>query len=199
MQLHQLHPPFDTKTVESLKAGDIVEITGTVYGVRDANLIRLFQEKVPLPKELKREWEGAAVLHTAPSVRKDGENRYVPICVGTTTSTRMGRFTEGLMTQFGIKAFIGKGGFYEDGAQAIFKRKGVYLSIVGGAAALETTQIEAIEGVWWEDLIPEAIWKFRVNQLGPLIVSIDSHGGNLYQEVKARAKKHLTSMIKILN
>jgi L(+)-tartrate dehydratase beta subunit len=69
-----------------------------------------------------------------------------------------------------------------------------YLSIVGGAAALETTQIEEIEEVYWEDLMPECLWKFRVKDLGPLLVSIDAHGRNLYFEVKAAARKKLDEM-----
>jgi L(+)-tartrate dehydratase beta subunit len=65
---------------------------------------------------------------------------------------------------------------------------------VGGAAALETTQIEEIEAVYWEDLMPECLWQFRVKDLGPLLVSIDAHGRNLYSEVKAEAKKKLDAM-----
>ena len=58
---------------------------------------------------------------------------------------------------------------------------GVYLAIVGGAAALTTRQIEAIEHVWWEDLMPECFWQFRVKDFGPLIVAIDAHGNSLYK------------------
>jgi L(+)-tartrate dehydratase beta subunit len=66
-----------------------------------------------------------------------------------------------------------------------------YLSIVGGAAALSTLQIEEIEAVYWEDLMPECLWKFRVRDYGPLFVSIDSHGNNLYFEVRDRVKARL--------
>ncbi len=64
---------------------------------------------------------------------------------------------------------------------------GVYLAIVGGAAALETLQIEEIEDIWWEDLMPECLWKFRVKDFGPLIVAIDSHGNSLYRRIQEQA------------
>jgi L(+)-tartrate dehydratase beta subunit len=63
----------------------------------------------------------------------------------------------------------------------------VYLAVVGGAAALETTKIEAIDDVWWEDLMPECLWKFRVKDFGPLVVAIDAHGHSLYRNVEERA------------
>jgi len=71
---------------------------------------------------------------------------------------------------------------------------GVYLAIVGGAAALETLQIEEIEQVWWEDLMPECLWKFRVKNFGPLIVAIDAHGNSLYKNVKAAAAEKLKEL-----
>ena len=71
---------------------------------------------------------------------------------------------------------------------------GVYLAIVGGAAALETVQIEEIEEVWWEDLMPECLWKFRVKNFGPLIVAIDAHGNSLYKNVKQDAAARIAAM-----
>jgi L(+)-tartrate dehydratase beta subunit len=70
----------------------------------------------------------------------------------------------------------------------------VYLAIVGGAAALETTQIEEIEEVGWEELMPECLWKFRVRDFGPLTVAIDSHGDSIYRDVQAEAKRRLEGL-----
>ena len=70
----------------------------------------------------------------------------------------------------------------------------VYFAIVGGAAALETTQIEEIEEVAWEELMPECLWKFRVKDFGPLIVGIDAHGDSLYRDVQDRAKTKLEEL-----
>jgi len=70
----------------------------------------------------------------------------------------------------------------------------VYLAIVGGTAALETNQIEEIVDVWWEDLMPECLWKFRVKNFGPLIVVIDSHGNSLYRRIREEAAKRIESL-----
>jgi L(+)-tartrate dehydratase beta subunit len=138
---------------------------------------------------------GAALLHTAPNVRKLGEGRYEPMCIGTTTSARMSRFTEGLVRDHGARAIIGKGGLLPEALMPLREHGGVYLAIVGGAAALETTQIEEIEQVEWEDLMPECLWKFRVKDFGPLIVGMDTHGESLYENVQVEARKRLEETI----
>jgi L(+)-tartrate dehydratase beta subunit len=74
----------------------------------------------------------------------------------------------------------------------------VYLAIVGGAAALETQQIEEVEAVYWEHLHPEALYQFRVKDFGPLTVAMDSHGRHLYEEVKAEAMARLPAIYKAL-
>ncbi|MEK7876129.1 MAG: fumarate hydratase C-terminal domain-containing protein, partial [Pseudomonadota bacterium] len=133
------------------------------------------------------------VIHTAPNVKWMGETAaypsgYAPICIGTTTSARMERFTRPLMEQYGVRIVIGKGGL-SDASQAAFKDLGgVYLAVIGGAAALETTWIEKIEDVDLDDLNPESLWKFRVKGFGPLLVAMDSHGGNLYTQVNKAAR-----------
>src|SRR2546429_9953863 len=75
----------------------------------------------------------------------------------------------------------------------------VYFAIVGGAAALETTQIEEIEEVAWEELMPECLWKFRVKDFGPLTVGVDAHGNSLYHDAQERAKKKLEGLYARLN
>jgi L(+)-tartrate dehydratase beta subunit len=131
---------------------------------------------------------GHAVIHTAPSVRKVGA-KYEPICVGTTTSDRMERFTRPLMQQYGVRLIIGKGGLREGSLQAFAELGGAYLAIVGGAAALETTWVEAIEDVDLDDLHPESLWKFRVRGFGPLVVAMDSRGGSLYSQVRSDSRE----------
>jgi L(+)-tartrate dehydratase beta subunit len=188
---YHLQTPMTEEFTRNLKVGDRVTINGPIFGIRDANLIRIFDHKIDPPDDLIPQLAGAVCLHTAPNVKKIGEGRYEKICIGTTTSTRMDRFVSGLFERFGVRAITGKGGMLEAGARACVDYGGVYFSIVGGAAALETTQIEAIEDVWWEDLMPEAIWKLRVKNFGPLLVSVDTHGGNLYREVKKQAYANL--------
>jgi L(+)-tartrate dehydratase beta subunit len=185
-----LRAPLDEATVRGLRAGDTVAVDGIVYGLRDATLIRMFDQGVPPPVDLA----GAIVLHTAPNVTRDAEGRYRPLSVGTTTSMRMDRFTRPLLAGHGVRAIIGKGGLSRESLDVFAEHGGAYLAITGGAAALETMQIEAIEAVWWEDLMPECLWRFRVRGLSPLVVGMDAHGGDLYAEVLAEAKSRLASI-----
>ena len=189
VEIH-LQTPLTEEAVRSLKLEDAVYIDGHIYGIRDATQIRIFDEGVPPPTDLT----GAVCLHTAPGVRKLPDGRYEKISIGTTTSTRMNRFFPGLIQQYGVRAMVGKGGFLADTVEAMKQHGGVYLAIVGGAAALETMQIEEIEQVWWEDLMPECLWKFRVKDFGPLIVAIDAHGNSLYKDVKAAAAERIKAM-----
>ena len=106
----------------------------------------------------------------------------------------MVRFTEPLGAQYGVRAICGKGGFPDDAIEPMRTHGMVYFAIVGGAAALETTQIEEIEEVAWEELMPECLWRFRVKDFGPLTVGIDAHGGSLYRDVQARAQAKLKEL-----
>ena len=188
MAHHVLKPPVTEAQVRALRINDTVTIEGTLYGIRDATLIHMFDRA----RRTRFDLAGHAVIHTAPSVKKvavDAANPagYAPICVGTTTSDRMERFTRPLMAQNGVRLIIGKGGMREGTAAAFKELGGAYLAIIGGAAALETTWIEAIEDVDLDDLNPESLWKFRVKGFGPLVVAMDSHGGSLYARVKSDA------------
>ena len=139
--------------------------------------------------------EGAALLHTAPNVRKLEGGRYEPLSSGTTTSARMSRFTEPLIRDHGARAIMGKGGLLPEALAPLREHGGVYLAIVGGAAALQTTQIAEIEQVEWEDLMPECLWRFRVEDFGPLIVAMDAHGRSLYEDVQVEARRRIADSL----
>jgi len=181
--------PVTEEQVRKLRVNDTVTLNGTLFGIRDATCIHLFDRG----RKTRFDLRGHALIHTAPNVRWVGETKaaptgYEPICVGTTTSDRMERFTRPLMSEYGARIIIGKGGLREGSAQAFKDLGGIYLAVVGGAAALETTWIEKIEDVDLDDLHPESLWKFRVKGFGPLLVSMDSHDGSLYTEVNAQAR-----------
>jgi L(+)-tartrate dehydratase beta subunit len=190
MAHHKLRTPLSEADVRALKLEDTVTIDGIIFGMRDATQIRIFDQGIAPPADLT----GSVCLHTAPGVRKLADGTYEKMSIGTTTSTRMDRFVPGLLEQYGVRAIVGKGGVLQGSVEAMAKLGGVYLAIVGGAAALETLQIEAIEQVWWEDLMPECLWKFRVKDFGPLIVAIDAHGNSLYAQVQQRAAERIKAM-----
>ena len=190
MAEHRLTFPASEEDIRKLHAGDLVTVDGHILGIRDRTQIRIFDQGVDPPIDL----DGAFLLHTAPNVRKLGPGKYEPMCVGTTTSARMVRFTEPLGEQYGVRAICGKGGFPDIAIEPMQRLGMVYFAIVGGAAALETTQIEEIEEVAWEELMPECLWKFRVKDFGPLTVGIDAHGNSLYHDVQARAHDKLKEL-----
>ncbi len=192
MAEYRFKTPLTEENMRQLRLGDSVLLDGVIFGVRDANLIRIFDQGVPPPVD----WRGAALLHTAPNVRKVGPGKYEPLSVGTTTSMRMDRFTEGLLRDYGVRAILGKGGLSAASAELMQKHGACYLSVTGGAAAMETLQIEEIENVYWEDLMPECIWQFRFKGLGPLTVGIDAHGGNLQQQVQNQAQQKTAEILK---
>jgi L(+)-tartrate dehydratase beta subunit len=191
MAQHRLTFPVDDPAeILKLRAGDEVTVQGRIVGIRDRTQIRIFDEGVEPPIDLR----GAFLLHTAPNVRKLEDGRYEKICIGTTTSARMVRFTEPLGRRYGVRAICGKGGFPDEAVEPMHELGMVYFAIVGGAAALETTQIEEIEGVAWEELMPECLWTFRVKDFGPLTVGIDAHGNSLYRDVQTRANAKLEEL-----
>ena len=192
MTHHVFHMPMTEAQVRALRVNDTVTIEGTLFGIRDANQIALFDKG----RVTRFDMRGHAAIHTAPNVRKVAKSAghptgYAPICVGTTTSARMERFTRPLLAELGVRLVIGKGGLGAGSLEAFCDLGGAYLAIIGGTAALETTWIEAIEDVDLDDLNPESLWKFRVKGFGPLLVAMDSHRGSLYDEVdrKARARR----------
>ena len=182
--------PADEAAIRELRAGDEVLVDGHIIGIRDRTQIRIFDQGVEPPLDLN----GAFLLHTAPNVRKVGEGKYEKLCIGTTTSARMVRFTEPLGAKYGVRAICGKGGLPDEAIEPMKRYGMVYFAIVGGAAALETTQIEEIEEVAWEELMPECLWKFRVKDFGPLTVGIDAHGTSLFHDVQEAAKKRLEDL-----
>jgi L(+)-tartrate dehydratase beta subunit len=181
--------PCTEEQVRALRIGDQVTLQDTLFGIRDATQIHMFDHG----RRTRMDLRGHAVIHTAPNVRKvekraTNDSGYEAICVGTTTSDRMERFTRPLMEREGVRIIIGKGGLREGSLDAFRELGGVYLAIIGGTAALETTWIEAIEDVDLDDLNPESLWKFRIRDFGPLLVAMDSHGGSLYAEVQQKVQ-----------
>ncbi len=185
MAHYELATPVTEEQVRQLRVDDTVTLQRTLFGIRDATQIAMFDRGRTTRFDLR----GHAVIHTAPNVKKvepcaEHPAGYAPVCIGTTTSDRMERFTRPLMQRDGVRIIVGKGGL-RDGSLAAFRDLGgVYLAIVGGTAALETTWIESIEDVDLDDLNPESLWKFRIRDFGPLLVAMDSHGGSLYDAVR---------------
>jgi fumarate hydratase subunit beta len=159
-----------------LRAGDRVTLSGVVYTARDEAHLRMQKEGIPF------EPYGAAIYHCGPII----VNRKV-IAAGPTTSSRMDELT-GFLIRSGVRALIGKGGMSRQVAEAL-KGRGVYLAFTGGCAALAADRMRVCD-VRFEELgMAEAVWKLALDKL-PLVVGIDSHGRDLFDEVKHAATRH---------
>jgi L(+)-tartrate dehydratase beta subunit len=199
MAIHELTPPITEAQVRALRVDDTVTLQGTLFGIRDATQIALFDRN----RSTRFDLTGHAVIHTAPNVRKVAPSTefptgYAPVCIGTTTSARMERFTRPLLARSGVRLIIGKGGLGSGSLAAFGELGGAYLAIIGGTAALETTWVEAIEDVDLDDLHPESLWRFRVRDFGPLRVAMDSHGTSIYAAVDADARSKRTAALAAL-
>lgn len=178
-----INAPIDRRTAETLKAGDYVYITGTVYTARDAAHKRMY-EALGKGEELPIDIEGQVIYYMGPSPARDGR----PIgSAGPTTASRMDKYAPQLM-DMGLCAMIGKGKRSPQVIDAIVRNKGVYLAAVGGAGALLSKCILSSEVVAYDDLGTEAIRKLSVHNF-PAIVVIDCEGNNLYEtSIKEYAK-----------
>jgi L(+)-tartrate dehydratase beta subunit len=200
MAHYELTMPVTEETVRRLRINDTVTLQQRLFGIRDATLIALFDRG----RSTRLDLQGHAVIHTAPNVKKVAASAtyptgYAPVCIGTTTSMRMERFTEPLLRELGVRIVVGKGGMGASSLAAFGDLGGVYLAIIGGTAALETTWIEAIEDVDLDDLNPESLWQFRIRDFGPLLVAMDSHGASLYDAVDHAARERRAAALAALN
>jgi fumarate hydratase subunit beta len=172
----KLETPLSGNETEKLRIKDIVYLSGTIFTARDRAHLRILDEGPPV------DLRGAVIFHAGPIIKID-QNPEI-IAIGPTTSTRMNPYEPALI-RMGVAAIIGKGGMDQKTSDALVENGAVYLAAVGGCAALYVKSILEVTDVHWLDLgMPEAIWELKVLDFGPLIVAMDSHGNNLYEQVK---------------
>jgi fumarate hydratase subunit beta len=172
--------PLDEKTIEKLKAGDQVFITGVIYTARDAAHKRLV-ETLDKGEKMPFDLDGQTVYYMGPSPAKPGQ---AIGSAGPTTSGRMDSYAPRLMAS-GLKGMIGKGNRSPAVKDAIKKYKAVYFAAIGGAGALISKSIKKAEVIAYEDLGAEAIRRLEVENF-PVTVINDIHGGDLYEQGKAK-------------
>ena len=179
-----LTTPITSQDVETLNIGDVVYLNGHLVTCRDVGHRRLIELGRELPVDLK----GLAIFHAGPIVVKHDQG-WRMISIGPTTSMRMEAFEKDFIARAGVKLIVGKGGMGGDTALACQEHKAVHAVFPGGCAVLAATAVMEIERVEWLDLgMPEALWVCRVENFGPLIISIDTHGQNLFERNKAGFK-----------
>lgn len=180
-----LTSPFLPDALQSLRAGDTVLLSGTVYTARDAAHARLCEALaagLPLPVDLR----GQTVFYAGPTPTPPGK---ASGAIGPTTSERMDPFTPQLLA-YGVAAVIGKGARSAAVNRAFVESGAVYFAAVAGCAAYMAACVEAVEVVAYEDLGTESIKRLQVRDL-PLTVALDTQGGDFYQEGQARYLRSL--------
>lgn len=189
--------PLKEEQIRSLKAGDVVYLSGAIYTARDEAHMRAL-ELHEEGKKLPVNFESNAVFHCGPIMRKKGD-RWELVAAGPTTSSRMNSLEPKFIEIFRPAAIIGKGGMSKPTIDAMAKYGCVYLAITGGAAVLAAKGVKEVKGVEWYDLgMPEALWMLQAENFGPLIVGIDTHGNSLYVEVEKKVEKNVVEIRKKL-
>ncbi|VBB08318.1 fumarase c-terminus [Lucifera butyrica] len=178
-----LTTPIKAEDLEDINIGDIVYLNGYITTCRDVAHRRLIEEGRNLPVDI----DGGAIFHAGPIIRTIDENQYEMVSVGPTTSMRMEKFEEEFIKETGVKLIVGKGGMGEGTMKGCRDYKAIHAVFPAGCAVVAATCVEKIEDANWKDLgMPETLWTCKVKEFGPLIVSIDTHGRNLFEENKVK-------------
>ena len=178
-----LTTPIAPEDLADIKIGDVIYLTGHIVTCRDAPHRRVVQEGRELPLDIA----GGAILHAGPIIRKTGEKSFEMVSVGPTTSMRMEKFEREFIAKTGVRLIVGKGGMGEGTMSGCKEFGAIHCVFPAGCAVVAATQVEQIESADWTELgMPETLWKCRVREFGPLIVSIDAHGNNLFEQNKVK-------------
>lgn len=176
-----LTTPISAEDLEGLQIGDIIYLNGSMTTCRDVAHRRLVEGGRKLPVNVK----DAAIYHAGPIVRSLGNNRFQMVSVGATTSMRMEKFEKEFVKQTGVRVIIGKGGMGKNTEYACRNYKAIHCVFPAGNAVVAASEVEEILDAQWCELgMPETLWNCRVKEFGPLIVSIDIEGRNLFEENK---------------
>ena len=175
MREHKIETPISVEDLAEVRVGDRIYLSGIVVTARDLAHKRVVEEKISPPIDLN----GLALFHAGPIVcKRDGGWRVVAI--GSTTSMRMEGYEDEFIRRTGVRLIIGKGFMGKKTADACRRHCAIVTLFPGGCAAIAARRIVDVLGVYWLDLgIPEALWVLKVEDFGPLMVTIDAAGRNL--------------------
>ena len=181
MEKKVLTTPIQPEDLADINVGDVIYLTGYLTTCRDVAHRRVIEEGRKLPVDVKN----GAILHAGPIIRKRGEGKYEMVTVGPTTSMRMEKFEEAFIAETGVRLIIGKGGMKDGTMRGCRDHKVLHCVFPAGCAVVAAPCVaESVDATWLDLGMPEPLWTCKVKEFGPLIVSIDSHGRNLFEENK---------------
>lgn len=175
-----LKTPVTAEDLKDIKAGDVIYLEGHIVTCRDVAHRRLIEYGRELPVDLN----GGAIFHAGPIVQ-EVDGKYKMVSVGPTTSMRMEKFEKEFIEKTGVKVIVGKGGMGPNTEEGCREHKAIHCVFPAGCAVLAAEQVVEIEDAHWKELgMPETLWVCRVKEFGPLIVSIDAEGNNIFEQNK---------------
>ena len=173
--------PLTKADLADIQAGDIVYLDGDLMTCRDVAHRRVIEYGRELPYDIR----GKAILHAGPIVRPTSEGGYEMVSVGPTTSMRMEKFEYDFTRRTGVRVIVGKGGMGPNTERACKEFGAIHCVFPAGCAVVAATEVLEIQEHHWDELgMPETLWVCKVREFGPLIVSIDANGRNLFEEQK---------------
>ena len=173
--------PVSAEDLKDIKVGDIVYLDGSKTTSSDVAHRRLVEEGRELPVDVRNN----AIFHAGPIIRPLENDKFEMVSVGPTTSMRMEKFEYEFVKLTGVRVIIGKGGMKENTERACKEFGSIHCVFPAGNAVVAATEVEEIVRAEWRDLgMPETLWNCRVKEFGPLIVSIDTQGNNMFEENK---------------
>lgn len=178
-----LTTPVSEEDLKDIHIGDVIYLNGHIVTCRDVAHRRLIEYNRELPVDIR----GGAIFHAGPIVRQiEGtEDQYEMVSVGPTTSMRMEKFEKEFIEKTGVRVIVGKGGMKENTEAGCREYGAIHCVFPAGCAVIAASTVEEIEEAHWKDLgMPETLWVCRVKEFGPLIVSIDAEGNNLFEKNK---------------
>jgi tartrate/fumarate subfamily iron-sulfur-dependent hydro-lyase beta chain len=194
-----LNTPIPPEELKKIKIGDIVFITGTIITARDEAHLKALELREE-GKELPVDFTGKGLFHCGPVMKKSEDGKWQVVAAGPTTSARMEIFQDNFIKAFHPGIIIGKGGMGERTSKACQEEICIYGYFTGGAALLAADRIKEVKDVFWlEELgMPECLWVYKVEDFGPLTITIDTHGGNLTMQSKKNIEKNKQKILEAL-
>jgi len=173
--------PISEDDIQDLRIGDVIYLSGDLTTCRDVAHRRLIEDHRLLPIDIKN----SAIIHAGPIVRKENDDQFQIVSIGPTTSMRMEKFEKEFVKMTGVKIIIGKGGMGQNTEEACKNYGCIHCVFPAGNAVVAATEVMKIKDAQWRELgMPETLWNCEVKEFGPLIVSIDTKGNNLFEENK---------------
>ena len=206
MAAYDMTIPISEEAIRSLQVGDSVRLSGVMVTGRDAahkymieNFIRtdaVAESEQGLYEELQRLLKGSVIYHCGPVVRQREAGRWEFVAAGPTTSIREEVYEPEVIAHFGLRGVIGKGGMGPGTLQACREQGAVYFHAVGGAASLIADAVKEVVAVYKKEEfgVPEAFWVVRVEGF-PVVVTMDTHGRSIHDEVEAASKAALARVV----